>query len=251
MTNEEREHPLYSRVSMFGPGQTGEAPASPSQFGCHYYFCMDESGSMKGKPWNDLMTAYLNALQLRIQSQNVRDVVTVTFATKAQTRYSGISVSDALARGRLPQVSVGTVFRAGLSQVAAEHAKDTSGATPVVIFMSDGGDGGGGDHGASYLRSIIQDAARRNLNTVVYTVAFGAHAAVSTLTQLADEADGYETNGCKARGEFLQALSGSDLKEAFAEAVSGDISDMKETLADRISDKLAHDLGIRIATNFV
>jgi hypothetical protein len=124
--------------------QLGEASAesSPSSSSGptsnHFVFCLDESASMSGQPWQDVMQAYRGHLERRRIDQGVTDIVSViTFDS-----------SPRLAADRAPLPSApasvpfngggGKEFSGALQQALRQFQQTASTYKSVLIFMSDG-----------------------------------------------------------------------------------------------------------------
>jgi hypothetical protein len=117
--------------------QLGEATdeSFPSN---HFVFCLDESASMSGQPWQDVMQAYRGHLARRRIDQGVTDIVSViTFDSSPRL---------AVDRAPLPSAPVivpfngggGKEFSGALQQALRQFQQTASTHKSVLIFMSDG-----------------------------------------------------------------------------------------------------------------
>lgn len=107
----------------------------------HIVFCLDESGSMTGQPWLDLVHAFSNFVQMRIGTGSSQDLVSVVqFDRRARATLSLGSLNDAQ-RLNLNMQGGGTCFKPALHYALhlLESGRRASGSlTPVLVFMSDG-----------------------------------------------------------------------------------------------------------------
>lgn len=113
--------------------------------GSHVVFCLDESGSMDGKPWQDLMAAFRSFLQRRADHGGSHDLVSVVqFGSSARISVKMQTVAQILSNADLSFMGGGTEFRPALNfakqlfQMSAQMDLE-----PVFIFMSDGQNGDG------------------------------------------------------------------------------------------------------------
>jgi uncharacterized protein YegL len=223
--------------------QADDLPTNPFKEGTassgayHHVFCLDESGSMTGQPWNELLNAYRNYIKCRqvdaADLQGAGDSVSVVqFSSSARITYSKRSVVDA--ELALTMQSGGTNFGPALDQ-ALHCLKQTSpNEIPVLLFMSDGG-GSGGMEGMHRVKSALSS----HDNFKVYTVGFGAGASADTLREMADV---FGTNGqykyanvgelstvfagiakgCKKASAEMQRLVGNQISEQISDKIQLD-----------------------------
>lgn len=182
----------------------------------HLYFCLDESFSMKGQPWTELLDAVSAFISKRIECCNtngcpVQDLVTVVnYSTDARVVIDSEPITTDLVQHITFKGGL-TNFSAGLSLVMdciTNSSPQTSGFVPCVVFMSDGGCAPG--NGTTEMASIIQQYPTAQ----VFVIGFGAGCNRPTLTELAD----------LGKGTFYFSADGAQLKDEFkkvSETISG------------------------------
>jgi uncharacterized protein YegL len=114
------------------------------------YFCLDESGSMSGQPFEELKKAVKAFLEKRISmvSSNgglCEDIVNiVNYGSVGRIVCEQVSINDN-PNDKITFKDGGTDFAAGLNVVLQQmnRHKTQQGYTPVLLFMSDGGCGNG------------------------------------------------------------------------------------------------------------
>lgn len=119
---------------------SGKSQGASSQASSHLIFCLDESGSMSGGPWEELLVALQAFLRVRIDAGSADIVSVVQFDDKARQTLSCESLGAALATNFILRGG-GTNFKPAIglaTQAAAAQALPC-----MVIFMSDGGNGDG------------------------------------------------------------------------------------------------------------
>ena len=174
---------------------------------CHFYFCLDDSGSMK-HDWNNLVNGLVGFIQRRLQmcaNANVKaeDLVTiVNYSSTAQVMCSGVDINSQ------PQNTTtfrngGTDFAVGLNAVAGEMQKLAAGYQPVLIFMSDGGSSTGDNE----IVKISKDYKARNIT--IYLLGFGRGCSESKLKHMAKISGGeyYFGNDAAALKAEFEAIS--------------------------------------------
>jgi len=156
----------------------------------HLFFCLDESGSMAGQPWTDLLNAVKAFINKRIECCNsngcpVEDQVTVVnYATTARGVITGQPISPNLVNS-IGFNGGGTNFAAGLNQIKAvitQSAPQNSGFIPCLIFMSDG-ECSKGD-------SEMEELIRRIPNIQVFVIGFGSGCYRPRMARLAEKGKG-------------------------------------------------------------
>ena len=94
---------------------------------------------MKGSPWHDLMQAYQNFIQRRSADQPGADVVSVIcFDSTAAVQFEAVPLSSA-GQQSIRFSGGGTQFIDPLQKASILIGK-YQGYTPLLLFMSDGGD---------------------------------------------------------------------------------------------------------------
>jgi Mg-chelatase subunit ChlD len=174
----------------------------------HIVFCLDESGSMAGGRWTSLQQAYHLFLNQRCNDQAQGDLVSVIqFSRRAHKVLEKKSLSFARSADLIHNGG-GTRFEPAL--LKAQQVLNTApGYTPMLVFMSDGDDGGG--HGAL---NVMADIYRehKSAGLQVYCIPFASgssgHARLQALAQ-------------RGHGELRAASSGQELSQVFNEIAQG------------------------------
>jgi uncharacterized protein YegL len=199
----------------------------------HFVFCVDESGSMGGQPWSDLVTAYRKLLDRRMGDQGEGDIVSVVqFSTSPRTTVQRASVAQAQAAS-LQYGGGGTYFAPALQAVLQEIQRSPPGSTPLLIFMSDGCDGASN---AGAVMDQLWSSFGPSRNLQVHTIAFG-RSNVGVLQDLAT----------RGRGKHHHCSTGLSLQKAFVaiaagcSAVDGLVKKFSEVVSDMISVKVMLD----------
>ena len=209
--------------------------------GVHIIFCLDESGSMRGAPWRELIGAFERFWRSRIEDQGPPEYVSVVqFSGTARTTHRLKPL-----HGPAPSLdyfSGGTQFVPPVQEASnlISQYGPAQGFTPVVILMSDGGSGDG-PQAAKILEGLARTHQKRFTS---YTVGFGS-GADRTLQQMAF------ANGVQDRNNFRTASVGS-LGNTFAQ-ISQDIgeSEASKLLVQEITDEIANRVQQKIRIEFL
>jgi hypothetical protein len=146
----------------------------------HYFFALDESGSMSGGRWNALMESFVEFIekQQKIVEESkktdvmIQDVVSVFFH-ETRCRFANCKLSDgkvvlfdSIPLSSLKGDSLVNDFRSGgnsfdyaLSFIEP-HLKKSTAYIPVLLFMTDGGDCGDGDGRPNYRQCAYDHMAQ-------------------------------------------------------------------------------------------
>ena len=153
----ERLHSLYKQLGMGSARLSGQY---------HVVCCYDESGSMSGRPWADLQQAHQTCMGT-LQMTGVK-VSIVQFSSNARIV---LKLADAkvAAQTHLEFQSGGTCFKPPLGlalQLFRSGLQQHSGLTPVLLFMSDGGN----DDGSCFetIRSMEEEIPGLVLHAVIF-----------------------------------------------------------------------------------
>jgi len=171
----------------------------------HLYFALDDSGSMSGSPWRDLMEAVKACIQKRIDLCNKNgvaadDLVTIinhnsTSSVKCSAKL--ITTVDPYKDTRFD--SGGNDFAIAFKMIDTEIAKLSSGYIPVLLFMSDGGCG----NGEAELQKVVQNHNAKGLQ--IYFIGFGSGCSKQKMTNMALISNGkyhFGSNGVELKSEF-------------------------------------------------
>uniref|UniRef100_A0A6U5JQH3 VWFA domain-containing protein n=1 Tax=Calcidiscus leptoporus TaxID=127549 RepID=A0A6U5JQH3_9EUKA len=219
----ELEHDAITRA-LNAPGSTDGLDALIRRYnaasglaigpnGIHIVFCLDESGSMKGEPWSELITAFEAFwAQTAANAGPPMHASVVQFATNARVTHQ-MRPMQGSAPSLTPKWS-GTRFHPAVleaQQLIDKVAGPENGYAAVVVFMSDGAAAD-----SSRAAKVLAAIAQQHLDLFQsYTVGFG-RGAPSTLKTMAF------ANGQQDETKYRTAAVG-DLTEAF-KAVAKDIS---------------------------
>jgi Mg-chelatase subunit ChlD len=165
----------FKTIKLFG-----DQPIDSRSF--HFVFVLDESGSMGGdQRWSSLVKAFQSFLDRRQNDQGGDDAFSIIqFDSTArnicqQQRLASIPRNLTMQGG-------GTNYLAGLEYADLSIGKDTSKSSVIMIFMSDGEDGGSDP--LPKMRSLRQKYSS-NHAFVCHTIGFGSDiASGSTATKL-------------------------------------------------------------------
>jgi len=201
----------------------------------HFVFVLDESGSMSGEPWADLVRAYLNFKSKRLSDQvGSRDYVSVIqFNDSARSIVTSCSIASA--PSSLYIGGGGTTFSPALRLASSVIQAHRIPSVPILIFMSDGGDGGG--DAVATTQSIANQC--KHLNLQVHTIAFGASASEKLLQNMANVAG----------GQFHKAIDGVSLVQTFSK-IASDQQTLKH-LATMVGTRLSSEIANKIVIDYL
>ena len=176
--------------------------------GYHVVFVLDESYSMSGEPWQDLVAAVNSFLHVRLDS-GAQDVISIVpFSDCARIACQMQPLADVCAQlsSLLRFQGGGTSFSPAIAQAHKVFAHGLMQAeySPLLVFMSDGG-APDGEHEMLALHATFFASG---LQTQV--VGFGAGADKAKLTRMAG----------LGGGKFSFALDGLELKQCFEQAAA-------------------------------
>jgi uncharacterized protein YegL len=195
----------------------------------HIVFVLDESGSMTGRSWNELMSAFHKFLQRRMQHGGSNDLVSVVqFSDRARRTHTTKKVAD-IQHAKLQQQSGGTQFIPALNEAlnAFKSLSSPADVDPILIFMSDGANGDGDCTGTI---KAIQNAFPKLRCHMIF---FGAGGSRS-LEEMAKAVDGkYQTSvdGVQLMAAFEDIALGVDPDESTAD-LSLSLDDCKVDFED-------------------
>jgi hypothetical protein len=198
---------------------------------CHFVLCLDDSGSMRGKPWDDLQQAVLGFVESRENSERERLTI-VQFNDEPVVMCESIGVADFDLEQHLRFRSGGTNFGKAISKCHKLFTKNLADThRPILIFMSDGRS----ESGEAEMRRLAEELVPKQLVAVV--IMFNSQAVLpprrksvvrSSLAQsqkqgaeggLTEEEQKVEEQLTRlaliAKGEYLNSKSGTQLKTHF------------------------------------
>lgn len=198
----------------------------------HFVMVLDESGSMSGQPWSELMRAYMNFLSQRCDDQHPGDKISVITFNDAP--YVQITLADIRAAQRnLNYRSGGTSFAPAVQAASQVIGQGDPSLRPIVIFMSDGQ----ADDATSTVSSLHSQYQARGLK--FNTVAFGSGAGTTLLQSMANAGG----------GQLFTASSGIQLSECFA--AIGQQCRATQGLVDMLSKKISEMIATKIVVDFI
>ena len=209
----------------------------------HFVFVLDESGSM-GPHWNSLQVAYQSFLQRRNDDQGGDDHFTVIlFDSAARPQPICQQQNFANTPKNLPPLrGGGTVYSAGLQQARIAINADKTASSVVMIFMSDGGNGGGEEPVA--LIGQLRQNYGGNHNFICHTVGFGSGVAPGT-----PPAQLLASMATTGGGQAYSAMSAVELKNVFGNIAAN--STTSGALVERFSEILAGEISVKIMVDYL
>ncbi|KAG6965733.1 hypothetical protein JG688_00007063 [Phytophthora aleatoria] len=168
----------------------------------HHVFVLDCSGSMRGDPWEELVSGVRGYLQSRLAAGVTQDIVSVvTFGNQGIIEFEGVPIRTAPNRS-IDFHGGGTFYSNGLNQANAIFSRtNLSVYKPVMIFFTDGRPADR-KKGPALAVDVRNRFAKFGLRTFV--VGYG-RASDMGLEDLAE----------KLGGSVHEALTTADLREAF------------------------------------
>ncbi|ETL47242.1 hypothetical protein L916_02992 [Phytophthora nicotianae] len=168
----------------------------------HHVFVLDCSGSMRGEPWQELVSGVRGYLRSRLATGVTQDIVSVvTFGARGIIEFEAVPINSAPSR-RIDFHGGGTFYSNGLSQANAILSRtNLSVYKPVMIFFTDGRPADR-KKGPALAVDVRNRFAKFGLRTFV--VGYG-RASDMGLEDLAE----------KLGGSVHEALTTADLGEAF------------------------------------
>jgi uncharacterized protein YegL len=167
----------------------------------HYIFMLDDSGSMSGGPWNDLMKAYNNFLNIKSSDNTGEYISVLTHENIARVHINCQPIKSA--KREIPFSSGGNDFNVAFQ--AVDPLIKLSNLTPIVIFMSDGD---GGDP-SIIVNKLMSDY--RSIGIKIFSVAFGSNVNKIILDKIAS---------IGGTGSSNEALNATELRNAFEKIIS-------------------------------
>ena len=129
---------------------------------CHFFFALDESGSMSGGRWNALIQSFVEFVDKRKESSAKNDIpiqdrITVVFhetharfakyvdAAGAHKPFDNVALADITSDSLVNDFKSGGNNFDHCLTFLRPHLLKTQGFVPVLLFMTDGGDCGDDD----------------------------------------------------------------------------------------------------------
>lgn len=205
----------------------------------HFIFVLDESGSMSNH-WKSLEQAYQGFLARRRNDQGGDDYVTIVqFNSSARTicHHQRLDTNPSLSS--LPRG--GTNYCSGLSEAEKEIVADNTASSIMLIFMSDGGDGSGGNPVEMIKQLKAKCDARHSF--VCHTIGFG-----SDVSQGSNAEKLLKEMAAAGQGGMYSAQNADGLVYVFSKIAAS--SAASDALIERFSEILAESISLKITTDF-
>eukprot|EP00811_Abedinium_folium_P025753 NODE_369_length_3113_cov_12.063630.p1 GENE.NODE_369_length_3113_cov_12.063630~~NODE_369_length_3113_cov_12.063630.p1 ORF type:complete len:891 (+),score=154.29 NODE_369_length_3113_cov_12.063630:275-2947(+) len=167
----------------------------------HIVFCLDESGSMRGRPWQALMAAFASFIQTRY-AQGSHDLVSVVqFSSDARISIRMKTVAEVENNPHLHYGDGGTRFSPALADARLLFESSSQmDVDPVLIFMADGEN----DDGDCTTAMVDLHAKFQNLQC--HMIFFGSGRGSSRLQSMA---------AAVPNGQFHLSVDGVQLLQTF------------------------------------
>jgi len=178
--------------------------------GYHVVFCLDESGSMYGQEWEDLIQAFKYFVAMCASQGGGQDMISVVQFGGSARQTLILASLDKAQCFELKIAGGSTCFTPALNsardlfQLGSQQAP---GLVPMLVFMSDGGNNDGDV--SSALSLICQEA----VDLQCHTIFFGSGGS-ERLERMAEAVPG---------GKYHLSIDGVELKRAF-EAIAADVT---------------------------
>lgn len=212
----------------------------PESQSFHFVMVLDESGSMISE-WKALLSAYNAFLDRRNDDQGTGDYFTVVqFDSSARI----VCQRQLLAHTprKLNILGAGTDYCKGLQQANQAIAADNTKTSIVMIFMSDGANGGGGDPIA--IMKQLKQQYGTNHNFVCHTIGFGPG-----MSPGCSEALLLQNMALAGGGAAYSAKTGADLHTVFTHIAAN--STTSDALVERFSAILAREISVKIMVDYL
>jgi len=205
----------------------------------HIVFCLDESGSMSGSPWSDLIGALNRFWMMRAEEQGPAEYVSIVqFDSSARTTHSHVRLV-----GSPPALSYnggGTRFHPPAQK--ARELIDSHGMGPaVVIFMSDGGS----NDGNAAAGEFQQIANARGSKFSCYTIGYGSQAS-TTLKVMAFKEGKQDSSNYRVANIGQLGVAFGDIANSIGES-----SEASKVLVEEISKEIANKVQNKICLEFL
>ncbi|CAF1312641.1 unnamed protein product, partial [Rotaria sordida] len=206
----------------------------------HFVFVLDESGSMDSH-WNELQKAYNNFLTRRNDDQGGDDVITIVqFDSSARTICLRRKVADA--PRTLSIHGGGTDYAKGLKEATKEIDNDKTKASIVMIFMSDGADGG--SENPENIITQLKSKYTKDHNFICHTIGFGGG-----IRKGSEEEKKLKRMADNGGGEMYKAETGNELIKKFEDIAAN--STTSSALIERFSEILSRDINTKIMIDYL
>eukprot|EP00759_Apiculatamorpha_spiralis_P025908 PhF_6_TR29163/c1_g1_i1/m.42631 len=209
----------------------------------HFFFLMDESGSMKARTtagitrWESLVQAYNNFVRTRQLDQGNGDILSVAFHSDAihiQFQRQSVMALPTLGNPSWGGNDFGSVLRGARPVIDATPA----GYIPVLIFMTDGGD-------CAADRSVGLNMMR-DMRSAYMSRGFVCHTVLAYALSEEKLMRDYATIG---GGKFFMASDPINLTMAFSEIGAG--CKPTDTLVSLFGAKIGERVGEKIALDYL
>ncbi|CAF0989470.1 unnamed protein product, partial [Brachionus calyciflorus] len=202
----------------------------------HYIFILDESESMVGKPWSDLMNAYNGFLQDKVNSQNSFNYFSlITYNTDSNVHFIGRTL-DQIFNVTINQRSGATKFTQAFKTVDERNVINSVEAKPVIIFMTDGQ----AEDPTEYVDMMMKKY--KNLYLKIHTVLFGQNQSGKVILDKIAKVG--ETREAKT------ALTGEDLYNTF-QIIGNENNKVLDAMVKKFAEKISEQIETKIALEYL
>eukprot|EP00271_Cylindrocystis_brebissonii_P002640 TRINITY_DN1340_c0_g2_i2.p1 TRINITY_DN1340_c0_g2~~TRINITY_DN1340_c0_g2_i2.p1 ORF type:complete len:445 (-),score=51.79 TRINITY_DN1340_c0_g2_i2:282-1592(-) len=172
-----------------------------SESSSHAILLLDESSSMKGQPWADLIAATKEFLAARMGTGDLITIIQHGTKSRLVLEAGGVEVAQKL-KLVMRAENWDNDFAEALGmgyEVLQRSIATRPGYQPLLLFMSDGG----WNNGETEMTRIGSDFGKHGLQ--LYTVGFGKRHDKAKMEKLAE----------LGHGTYLRTMTGEELKGAF------------------------------------
>jgi Mg-chelatase subunit ChlD len=225
-----RENIDMTTIDMFGGAQR-----EPPVF--HYVFVLDQSGSMSGDPWSQVVNAVRDFRNRRNGDQLDEDYASVVLfddSVQVPCEFQRLSSVGDLGGNR----GGGTNFLPALEMAADivrrhRHAENGQPLVTHVLFLSDGQDGSGSN---AYVDQVRQMRAEFGASFAVHAIAYGAGASVASLSEISQA--GGTGNAKIADLNTITKVFGQIADDSGKKAMEGLTNKFGELVSELVATKL-------------
>merc|ERR1712137_1423167 len=183
-------------LPMMGEGTAPSMHGTPF----HFVFCLDDSGSMVGQPWQQVLNAYNAFVDDRLQQDFANETLSIiVFNNSSRVHCRSVALSSR----PIPTYNGGGTSFAPPLRDAIQIMKEGCGV-PVLVFMSDGQ-----AYDMTESRSLAHQMKTefQQLGLQTHFVGFGSNVGAEALRGLADVSG----------GEYHAAKDGAALSDIFSD----------------------------------
>ena len=196
----------------------------------HFIFLLDESGSMHGNPWQELMQAYASFIDSKKDEQSsINYISVITHDDLSRIRLNPELIGPNTAK-YFDMRGGGNTFTLAF-QTSENLVRMVNDAEPIIIFMSDGC----AEDPSVFVQSMMTRYSANKLK--IHSIAFGQHADLFILNKIA------QVGGT---GAAKKTINGAELFSAFM-----NIARDERVVMDQMVGKFAEYIGKEIGTKII